>query len=820
MAADEGTAEKVLLLEEEMKSSYLTYAMSVIISRALPDVRDGLKPSQRRVLVAMNDLNLGPRAKYKKCAKIAGDTSGNYHPHGEAVVYPTLVRLAQDFNMRTPLIQGQGNFGTIDGDPPAAMRYTEARMTGPASEMMDDLDKDTVDFIPNYDETRVEPTVLPSRFPNLLINGTSGIAVGMATSMAPHNLNEVCDGLIRYIDDPDVTLDELMEIIPGPDFPTGGIIHGRRHIKKAYMTGKGILKVRGRVEYEKAKKGRDRLVITEIPYQVNKTALIEKIAYLVKVNRLEGIYDISDHSDKEGMRIVIELKKDADEQIVLNQLYKYTPLHDSFSIINIALVDGRPKTLTLKEMMEHFIEHRVMVIRRRTAFLLDKAEKRLHILEGLLLALDRIDEIIETIKTSPDIPTAQHRLVEGFGLTEIQADAILRMQLQRLTGLEREKLEEEAKSLREEIAYYKKLLADVKKIHGLIKEDLESLKERYGDGRRTEITTVAEELEDEDLIPDEEMAVTLSHEGYVKRMTLGAYRKQRRGGKGIIGADAREGDFIEHLFIGSNHDYLLVFTDRGKLYWLKIYSLPQLSRQSKGRAIVNLLRLVTDERITSVVPVRDFNEGYLVMATSQGIIKKTKLSAFSRPNKGGIIALGLNDDDTLVGARVAMMEDDIMLGTRKGKAIRFAGTDVRPMGRTARGVKGISLAKNDRVVSLVVVDQEATLLTVCEHGFGKRTPFLEYRCQSRGGKGTINIRTKGRNGDVIALKGVREDDELMLITQLGMMVRMPVNQISVIGRATQGVRLMAPNPDDLVVAAALIQKNGNENQESASEIKA
>lgn len=813
MDENSGDQCQVLLLEEEMKSSYLTYAMSVIISRALPDVRDGLKPSQRRVLVAMHDLNLGPRSKYKKCAKIAGDTSGNYHPHGEAVVYPTLVRMAQDFNMRYPLIQGQGNFGTVDGDPPAAMRYTEARMYGTAAEILDDLDKDTVDFIPNYDESRTEPTVLPSRLPNLLVNGTSGIAVGMATSMAPHNLNEICDGLIRYIDDPDFTLDELLEIIPGPDFPTGGMICGRGMIRKAYATGRGILSVRAKVHFETSKKGRTSIIVTEIPYQVNKTSLIERIADLVKTHRVEGIYDINDHSDKDGMRIAIDLKKDADEQIVMNQLYKYSQLQDSFSIINISLVDGRPRTLPMMELLRLYVEHRVEVIRRRTLFLLDKAEKRLHIVDGLLKALDHIDEVIDTIRSSSDVPTAQSQLMERFGFTEIQADSILRMQLQRLTGLEREKLEEEARGLREEIGYYRSLLADVKKIHGLIKEDLENLKKQFGDDRRTEITGAVEDMEDEDLIPDEEMAVTFSHEGYIKRLPLDTYSKQKRGGVGIIGAEAQKGDFIKHLFIGSNHDYLLCFTDRGKLFWLKVYSVPQLTRQSKGRAVVNLLNLSSKERITQIVPVRDFTKGYLVMATSHGVIKKTSLSAFSRPSKVGIIALNLREDDQLVGATVAMPEDDIMLGSEMGKSIRFAGEQVRAMGRTAQGVRGIKLKKGDRVKDLVIVSEDATLLTVCERGYGKRTPFEEYRLQSRGGQGIINIRTKGRNGKVVAMKAVRDDDDLMLITQSGMMVRTAVNQISIIGRATQGVRVMSLREDDLVVAAAPVQKNGNGEKE-------
>ncbi len=815
MADESGKKEPFILLEEEMKSSYLTYAMSVIISRALPDVRDGLKPSQRRVLVAMNDLNLGPRAKYKKCAKIAGDTSGNYHPHGEGVVYPTLVRMAQDFNLRNPLIQGQGNFGTIDGDPPAAMRYTEARMAGPASEMMDDLDKDTVDFIPNYDESRTEPSVLPARFPNLLVNGSSGIAVGMATSIAPHNLKEVCDGLIKCLDEPDISLDELIKIIPGPDFPTGGAICGRRAIKAAYATGKGILTVRAEVEIEKKKKGKDSIIITEIPYQVNKALLIERMAGLVKNDRVKGIHDINDHSDKDGMRIEVKLKKDADVDVILNQLYKYTQLQDTFSIINIALVDRRPQILPLIEMMKHYLQHRVDVIRRRTAFLLEKAESRLHIVEGLLLALDHIDEVIETIRSSPDVATAKQRLMSVFGLSDVQAEAILRMQLQRLTGLEREKLEEEAEGLRKEIAYYKSLLADEKLIHGLIKEDLERMKSLYGNKRRTKITHAILDIDREDLIPDEEMVVTISHEGYIKRLNQDTYRKQRRGGVGVIGADSREGDFIEQLFTCSNHDYLLCFTDKGKLYWLKVYDLPQLSRQSKGRAIVNLLNLSQEERITSVVPVRDFEQGYLVMATSSGIIKKTSLSAFSRPNRGGIIAVDLRDDDLLVGAKTADPGEDIMLGTELGMAIRFSGEQVRSMGRQAMGVRGIRLKDGDRVKDLVIVRDNATVLTVCESGYGKRTAFSEYRRQSRGGKGLINIRCAGRNGDVVAMKSVYETDDLMLITREGMVVRSPVSQISIIGRATKGVRVMKLKSGDKLIAAAPVQiadingKNGS-----------
>ena len=817
MAEEVGRKIESLQLDEEMRDSYMTYAMSVIISRALPDVRDGLKPSQRRVLVAMNDLNLGPRSKYKKCAKISGDTSGNYHPHGEAVVYPTLVRLAQDFNMRQPLIEGQGNFGSIDGDPPAAMRYTEARLTHASSHVLEDLDKDTVDFVPNYDESRTEPTVLPGLFPNLLVNGAQGIAVGMATSMPPHNTAEVCDAIIRTIDNSEISLPELMKIIPGPDFPTGGIICGRQGIVSAYMTGRGRIMVRAKVHFEKekkGKKGRTNIVVTEIPYQVNKTALIEKIAELVKDKRVEGIYDISDHSDKEGMRIVISLKKGEDEEVILNQLYKFSPLQDTFSIINIALVNGRPYTLPIGGIIDQYIRHRIVVIRRRSAFLLDKAEKRLHIVEGLLTALDHIDAVIETIRSSPDVPTAQVRLMERFALSEIQADAILKMQLQRLTGLERAKLEEEAAKLRAEIEEYKAILSSEEKVLGMIKEDLLKVKEQFRNVRRTEIADAVEDLEIADLIAEEEMAVTFSHAGYVKRMTLDNYRQQARGGKGIIAADFKDGDFIERLFIASTHDYLLIFTSMGKAHWLKVFELPLLSRQSKGRAIVNLLHLSKNESITSVVSVRDFDEGELVMATAKGFIKKTHLSAFSHPKKGGIIAVDIRDGDSLMGVKVADAKAEIMLGTEQGFAIRFKGDQVRSMGRTARGVTGISLRKGDRVRDLVIIREGATLLTVCEKGYGKKTEFSEYRSQARGGKGIINMKTTSRNGRVVAMKAVCEDDELMLITQQGKLVRIGVKPISIIGRATQGVRVMALNKADRLIAIArVVKSNGNNSKQ-------
>ncbi len=810
MTAEAGQRIQALEIEKEMQESYMTYAMSVITSRALPDVRDGLKPSQRRVLVAMNDLNLGPHSKYKKCAKIAGDTSGNYHPHGEAVVYPTLVRMAQGFNMRVTLIQGQGNFGSIDGDPPAAMRYTEARLTQAAADMLDDLEKDTVNYQPNYDESRTEPGVLPGTFPNLIVNGSQGIAVGMASSMAPHNVAEVCDALTAYTDNPKLTFEELMEIIPGPDFPTGGVICGREDIANSYRTGRGRITLRGKAHFEKKKRGRTDIVITEIPYQVNKTALIEKIADLVKENRIRGIHDINDHSDKDGMRIVISLKKDEDENVIMNQLFKFSQLQDTFSIINIALVNGRPATLPMKSLMKYYVRHRIEVIRRRTAFLLDKAEARLHIVEGLLIALDQIDAVIETIRSSPDTPTAQERLIKKFDLSEIQADAILKMQLQRLTGLEREKLESEAAKLNKEIEEHKAILESEAKVRAIIKDDLQKIKGQYKDKRRTEISGPVDYIETADLIADVEMAVTFSHEGYVKRMPPSAYKRQHRGGKGIIAADARDGDFIERLFIASTHDFLLVFTNKGKVHWLKVYEIPLMSRQSKGRAIVNLLRFSAGEKITSVVPVRNFDEGDLVMATECGTIKKTKLSAFSRPQKGGIISIGLKKGDSLVGVEVADPDDDIMLGTELGISIRFGSSQVRAMGRTARGVKGITLRKGDRVRDMILARAGTTILTVCEHGYGKRTSLSNYRRQGRGGKGIINIKTTERNGSVVAIKAVQDDDELMLITQQGKLVRTAVKPISAISRATQGVRIMSLNKDDLVIAMTrVIKDNGN-----------
>jgi len=808
-----------LLIEEEMKNSYLTYAMSVIVSRALPDVRDGLKPSQRRILVAMNDLGLTPRSKFRKCAKVCGDTSGNYHPHGEQVVYPTLVRMAQDFVMRYPLIEGQGNFGSIDGDPPAAMRYTEARLTEFAMLLLEDLEKGTVDFVPNYDETRSEPVVLPGKFPNLLANGSSGIAVGMATSIPPHNLAEICDGVIKVIDEPDVSVKDLLRIVKGPDFPTGGLICGKEGIAKGYESGRGTITVRARVAFETTKGGKENIVITEIPYQVSKTKVIEQIANLVKNGRISGIADIRDESDREGMRLVIELKRGEDPKVILNQLYANTQLQDTFSIILLALKNGRPESMNIKELLVAFKEQRMEVIRRRTKYLLDKAEARAHIVEGLRIAVGDIDAVVKTIKTSKDIQTARARLMKRFRLSGPQADAILSMRLSQLTNLERAKLEEEYRTLREKIKEYKAILADEALVLDIIREDMYELKEKYGDARRTEIVGAVGEFDVEDLVAEESVAVMISHEGYIKRIPLTSYRKQGRGGRGVTGADLKERDFIEHLFVASTHDFILFFTDKGKCYWLKVYDIPQMSRMARGRALVNVLELPPGELITSMIPVRTFDDRELVMATLQGVVKKTRLREYGNPKRGGIIAINLDEKDRLIGVKLTYGSQDLILGTRQGMAIRFSETELRSQGRATRGVRGIRLRKGDAVRDLVVVNEEATLLTVCENGFGKRTAFGEYRRQKRGGGGIINIKTRPRNGPVVAMKEVRSGDELMLTTSQGMVVRTPVDGIRVIGRNTQGVRLIRLDEGDKVVAVARVLKEeaGGEQKGKAAE---
>ena len=824
-----------LPIEQELRESYLTYAMSTIIDRALPDVRDGLKPSQRRVMVAMNDLNLGPRSKHRKSAKIAGDTSGNYHPHGEGVVYPTMVRLGQAWNLRYPLVDPQGNFGSIDGDPPAAMRYTEARMTAPAMDMLVDLNLDTVDMQPNYDDTRTEPVVLPSKFPNLLVNGSQGIAVGVATSIPPHNLREVCDALVHMLDNPDATVTDLMKFIKGPDFPTGGFICGRHGIAEGYRTGRGRVIARAKMHTEQLRGGKTQIVVTEIPYQVLKTTIIERIADVVKAGKIPDIADVQDHSDRTGMRIVIDLKKSAEPEVVINQLYQYTPLQSTFSIINIALVNRAHRTLTLRDMLAYFLDHRKEVIRRRTMFLLRRARQRAHILEGLILAVADIDRIIETIKKSPDVPTARERLMaldlrltesasvrkllpESFvarasgsaqQLTKVQADAILSMQLQRLTGLEIEKLARDYSALVEEIEGYEAILDSEPLLLDVIREDLYEIREKYGDARRTEIIASVGDFDIEDLIAEEDVVVTLTHAGYVKRMPLTTYRRQGRGGQGIIGSDSKEGDFIEELFIASTHDYLLVFLNNGRMHWLKVYDIPSQSRTSKGRAIVNLLQMEREERICAVLPMREFDDRYLVTATRGGQIKKTELKAYSNPRRGGILATGLQAGDVMIGVAVTRGTDEIVLATKKGQAIRFPETDVRSMGRTAAGVHGLRLREGDEVVDMVVVDEMASLLTVCENGYGKRTSFDEYRTQGRGGSGIINIRATERNGCVVAMKAMRDADELMLITSKGKIVRIGLSEMRIIGRATQGVRVIALRKGDKLVSVARVVSDDN-----------
>lgn len=792
-----------LFIEEEMKDSYLTFAMSVIVSRALPDVRDGLKPSQRRILVAMNDLDLGPRAKFRKCAKIAGDTTGNYHPHGEQVVYPTLVRMAQDFNIRYPLIDGQGNFGSIDGDPPAAMRYTEARLTEASMALMEDIDRDTVDFVPNYDDTRLEPAVLPSRFPNLLCNGATGIAVGMATSIPPHNVNEICDGILKVIDNPDASIKEILTIVKGPDFPTGGLICGTRGVLEGYTTGRGTITVRARTHMETIKTGRKQIVFTEIPYQLNRDNIIARIAELVKEDKITGVADVRNESDREGCRVVVELKKGEDEGVVLNQLYKLTQLQDSFSIIMIALIDGRPQTLNLKELLLAYKHHRMEVIRRRSRHLLQKAEQRAHILEGLRVALKDIDEVVRLIRASRDTATARVSLMDRFQLTQMQAEAILDMRLQRLTALEHSKIEEEYQQLLKDIQHYRDILAKEALVLDIIRQEVGEIKEKFGDARRTDVVGEAEELVKEDLIAEEDMAIIMTHQGYLKRLSVDTYRRQGRGGKGVGGADLVEGDFVEHLFIASTHDYLLFFTDQGRVYWQKVYDIPQQSRLARGRAIVNLLEMKEGETITSMIPVRKFDQRYLVMATAKGQIKKTPLEAFSNPKKGGIIAMSLKEGDKLIGVNLTSGEQEILLGTEQGKALRFHERLVRPMGRSAAGVRGMRLRAGDRVKGLVAVEEEETLLTVCETGLGKRTAFSEYSPHGRGGQGVINVDVE-RAGKVVALVPVREEDELILLTVGGKVIRTAVNTIPVIGRNTRGVKLISLEKDDRLVSVARV----------------
>lgn len=805
------------LIEQEMRESYLTYALSVIHDRALPDVRDGLKPSQRRILVAMNDLNLRHNAKYRKCAKIAGDTSGNYHPHGESVIYPTLVRMAQPFRLRHCLVDGQGNFGSIDGDPPAAMRYTEARMAGPAEEMLLDLDKDTADRRTNYDETRTEPVVLPGKFPNLLVNGSEGIAVGMSTALPPHNLKEVLDAIRALLERPDITGHELLEIVTGPDFPTGGIICGRSGIVEAYLTGRGRITLRGRMHLEEGKgREKDALVVTEIPYEREKSAIIEKIADEVKGERIDGIHDIRDESDRSGMRVVIELKKDADAVVVENLLYKYTPLQTTYAIRNTALIEGQPRTLTLKELLQAYRDHRFDVIRRRTRFLLDKAEARLHILEGLMIAIQAIDEVVEIIKTSDDTQVARQRLEATFALTPVQSQAIVDMRLGRLTGLEVEKLQKEIDGLKEDIAWYRRILNEDQLVYDLIREDLDELEGKYAEPRRTAIGEGVDDFLTEDLITEETMVTTVSREGYVKRTSIDTYRAQSRGGRGITGSKAKEGDVLSHLFVCSTHDYLLVVTDRGRLFWLKVYLLPEQDRTAKGRSIRNLIEgIQPDEQIRSILATRNFDEGdYLLFATANGKVKKTELKAYSRPRSAGIIATRLEEGDKLIGTRLVSEGDEVMLVTAGGQVVRFQESEARAMGRNAAGVKGAALKAGDTVVDLVAGREDELLLLACEKGYGKRTRIGEFRLTRRGSQGVVGIKTTERNGRVVNARNASRCEEVLFSTTGGMVVRTRVEEISIQGRATQGVRLVNLKSGDRLASLAAIPPEDDSAEEA------
>lgn len=796
-------------LEHEMRNSYIDYAMSVIVSRALPDVRDGLKPVHRRILYAMQEAGMGSNKPYKKSARIVGEVLGKYHPHGDSSVYDAIVRMAQDFSMRYMLADGHGNFGSVDGDPAAAMRYTEVRMSKVAELMLQDIDKDTVEFLPNYDESLKEPSVLPAKFPQLLVNGTSGIAVGMATNIPPHNMGEVIDGTLMLIDNPEATVDELMTVIKGPDFPTAGLILGKEGINQAYTTGRGVIKMRANAHIETMSNGKPRIVVTELPYQVNKARLVEKIAQLVRDKQIEGITDLRDESDRNGMRVVVDLRRDSNPNVILNQLYKHTQLQDSFGVIMLALVDGKPKVLNLKEVLHYYIKHQEDVITRRTRYDLAKAEARAHILEGLTIALDNLDAVITTIRESRTADIAREALINGFKLTEKQAQAILDLRLQRLTGLEREKIEEEYQETLKAIEEYKAILADENRILGIIKDELTQVKNRYGDARRTKLTIDTSEINVEDLIAEEDVVITLTHNNYIKRMPLDTYRRQNRGGKGVKGMGTKETDFVENMLITTTHHTILFFTTRGRVYNLKAYEIAEASRQAKGTAIINLLQLDKGEKITAVIQVKGFDpDRYLFMATRKGIVKKTSLSEFSNLRKAGLYAINLDDDDELIGVRFTDGESYLMLGTKGGKAIAFSEDDVRAMGRVARGVKGIKLGPDDEVVGMDVLTHNAEVLTVTEGGYGKRTPTEEYRSQTRGGKGLINMKVTDKTGCVVGIKVVRPDQELMLITTDGIVIRTNVHEISVISRNTQGVKLMTTAENDRVASmATLEQKN-------------
>ena len=806
------TAKIPVAIEEEMKRSYLDYAMSVIIGRALPDVRDGLKPVHRRVLYAMHDLGNRWDKPFKKSARVVGDVIGKYHPHGDAAVYDTLVRMAQDFSLRYPLVDGQGNFGSIDGDAPAAMRYTEVRMARLAGELLADIDMETVGFSPNYDGSLEEPNVLPCRFPNLLANGSSGIAVGMSTNIPPHNLRELCEALILLVRDPQASILEIMSVIPGPDFPTAGFIHGVKGIQDAYTTGKGLLRIRARALLERnARTGKESIVVTELPYTVNKARLLEEIAELVRDRKIEGISDLRDESDREGLRVVIELKKGEDSRVVLNQLYKHTRMEVPFGVNLLAIVDNEPKTLTIKEALIHFIDHRREVTVRKTHFRLKKARARAHILEGFKIALDHLDQVIQLIRSSPSPAAAAAGLVAQFGLSEEQAKAILELRLQRLTGMEREKILQEYRETLELIQELEGILADDRKVMEILVQDFQEIRDKYGDARRTEIVPQTEEITVEDLIAEEEMVVTISHSGYIKRNPVTLYRSQRRGGKGRLGMTTREEDFVEHLFVAGTHSYILFFSDRGMVYWLKVHEIPPAGAAARGKAIVNLLPIETGESVSAYLPVREFRAGHFVtMATRQGLVKKTDLMSFSRPWKSrGIQAISLDEGDELIATRITDGHQDILLSTRKGLAIRFQEAEVRATGRTSRGVKGIDLETGDAVVAMDVARPATTLLTVTEHGFGKRTALEEYRTQGRGGKGLITIKTTARNGHVIGVLAVEEEDQVILIASSGKLIRTGVEGIPVIGRNTQGVKLFEVESGEAVASVArLVEEEG------------
>ncbi len=810
-------------IEEEMKSAYIDYSMSVIVSRALPDVRDGLKPVHRRVLYGMYELGLTWNKPHKKSARIVGEVLGKYHPHGDSSVYDTMVRMAQPWSLRYPLVDGQGNFGSMDGDSPAAMRYTEARLTRIADEMLADINKDTVDFAPNFDDSLMEPTVLPARLPNLLVNGASGIAVGMATNMLPHNLNEVVDGIVAAVDNPEITIAELCKYIKAPDFPTGGIIYGLKGVREAYETGRGRVVVRGRARIEELPSGKEQIIITEVPYLVNKANLIMKIADLVNQKKIEGITNIRDESDRHGVRIVIEVKRDAMASVVLSQLYKYTPLQTSYGVNNVALVNGRPRLLNLKQLIEEFIGFRIEVVVRRTRYELRKAEERAHVLEGLLIALDHLDEVIALIRGSQTVEEAREGLMRRFELSEIQARAILDMRLQKLTGLEREKLQAEYDELQRQIATYKEILNSEARQRQIVKEELLELKEKYGDPRRTDITFEEGDISVEDMIPNEEVVITITHRGYIKRTPIEEFRVQGRGGRGSRGARTRDEDFVEHIFIATNHDYLLLFTEAGRVHWLRVYEIPEAPKTSSGRAIQNILSIPREDTVKAYIKVKDLNDRefldghYLVFATRRGVVKKTPLEAYSRPRNGGINAITIREGDQLLEVKLTDGHSHIFLVTREGNAIRFEEDKVRPMGRTAAGVRGVTLqSEEDEVVGMVTIDpadEEKTLLVISEKGMGKRTAFSEYRITNRGGKGVRTLMVTEKTGKVIAAKVVSDEDQLMLTTRNGIMIRIPVNTIRVQGRATQGVRVIRLEAgDEIADVAVVVRQNGEEEE--------